>query len=81
MGSLVVAIAAVADPAPLSGVVMGVDGQPINGARVVIWTGSAINDDPLLCPSCYTDCGRTQTADGAGSFTFDDADDRSPSGL
>lgn len=76
MGALMVTMAAIADPAPLSGSVTGKDGQPIGGARVVIWTGNAINDVPLLCPSCYADCGRAETTDGDGSFTFEDVDDQ-----
>lgn len=76
VGALVVAVAAMADPAPLSGRVAGEDGEPIGGARVVIWTGNAINDVPLLCPSCYADCGRAETTDGDGAFTFEDVDDQ-----
>ena len=63
------------EPAPLSGVVVGPDEEPVPGARVVIWTGSAINDVPLLCPSCYADCGRAERTDALGEFTFEDVDD------
>jgi hypothetical protein len=75
VGSLVVALAALADPAPLSGVVTGEGGNAIAGARVVIWTGNTINDVPLLCPSCYADCGRAEKTDQAGGFTFEGVDD------
>jgi protocatechuate 3,4-dioxygenase beta subunit len=76
LGSLVLACMSLADPAPLSGVVTSQDGGPIEGARVVVWTGNAINDVPLLCPSCYADCGRAQTTDDAGEFTFEGVDDQ-----
>lgn len=75
IGSLVLSAASLADPAPLSGLVASEGGRAIEGARVVIWTGNAINDVPLLCPSCYADCGRAETTDEAGSFTFDEVDD------
>lgn len=69
------AVAALADPAPLSGTVAGKAGTPLAGARVVVWTGDAINDVPLLCPSCYADCGRSETTDKTGSFTLAGMDD------
>ncbi len=68
-------VIAQADPAPLTGIVQDPSGEPIEGARVVIWTGSAINDGPLLCPSCYADCGRSETTNQEGAFAFEDADD------
>lgn len=73
--SSLLAVAALADPAPLSGTVADKAGTPLAGARVVVWTGNAINDVPLLCPSCYADCGRSETTDQAGSFTLDGMDD------
>ncbi len=75
VGSFVLSAAALADPAPISGVVTSEAGGTIDGARVVIWTGEAINEVPLLCPSCYADCGRAETTDQAGAFTFDEVDD------
>lgn len=75
IGWLVFSAASLADPAPLSGVVTSEGGWAIEGARVVIWTGEAINEVPLLCPSCYADCSRAETTDDEGSFFFEDVDD------
>jgi hypothetical protein len=69
------ATAAAPARADLTGRVTAIDGQPVEGASVYVWTaGPKVGTTPY-CPSCYVDCGkRARSAAGDGSFTLPQLD-------
>ena len=58
----------------LRGVVLGPDGEPIPGASVSIQTATPKVGVPILCPSCYLDCGRSARTEADGSFRIEQVD-------
>jgi hypothetical protein len=58
----------------LTGRVLNLKGEPLAGATVFVSTAAPREGVAIFCPSCYLDCGKKTTTDGAGRFTLSDLD-------
>ncbi len=63
-----------ADKPKISGIVSTLDGQPISGALVSIYSAGVRVGTSPYCPTCYTDCGKRTTADKDGAFAIERLD-------
>lgn len=61
---------ALADKPDLTGVIYGVNDQPLAGATVYVYTAGVKEGTSPYCPSCYADCGKKATTDDQGRFTI-----------
>ncbi|RPJ73702.1 MAG: carboxypeptidase regulatory-like domain-containing protein, partial [Acidobacteria bacterium] len=52
----------------LSGVIRTIDGEPIEGGLVFIYTARPRQGSSTTCPSCYLDCRRRARTGGNGAF-------------
>jgi hypothetical protein len=59
----------------LNGFITGASGQPIGDATVLVYSAGVRTGYSLFCPTCYVDCGKRTTTDGAGRFTIAGLDD------
>ena len=67
---LVTAHAFSADRALLQGTVTDLAGKPLEGATVMIYSGSVKQGYSTFCPTCYVDCGKRTSSDLSGRFTI-----------
>jgi protocatechuate 3,4-dioxygenase beta subunit len=58
----------------LEGKVLGIDGAPIEGATVFIYTAGPKVGTGSICPSCYPDCRKKARTDAQGRFKIADLD-------
>jgi hypothetical protein len=66
--------AAVSTANDITGVVADAAGNPLPGARVHIYTATPRMGMSAICPSCYRDCGKQETADAKGEFRLKELD-------
>jgi hypothetical protein len=52
----------------LTGVVVDASTRPLSGAAVYVYTASPKVGVSAFCPSCYRDCGKHTSVNGAGKF-------------
>lgn len=64
------AASAAAEEASLTGTVVDMNMRPLADARVYIYTAMPRIGVSALCPSCYRDCGKSQSVDAKGRFSL-----------
>lgn len=58
----------------LSGKVLGDDGKPVPGARVMMYTAAVRTGTSPMCPSCWVDCAKSATTSAGGAFIIKSLD-------
>jgi protocatechuate 3,4-dioxygenase beta subunit len=58
----------------LAGTVTDIDGRPLPGATVYVYTAGPRQGIGSFCPSCYVDCGKRQVTDARGRFRLPSLD-------